>query len=79
LGSAGIFDGIFKWFLFLQESREAWTDFAGNLGKTWPELEEDFQKFKHAEKTNFVLRKNQLSSIYYLCGIAYFYVARKWF
>ncbi len=27
----------------------------------------------------FVLRKNQLSSFYYVCGIADFYVAPKWF
>jgi hypothetical protein len=35
--------------------------------------------FSKQPKTIFVLRKNQLSLFYCLCGIAYFYIARKWF
>jgi hypothetical protein len=35
--------------------------------------------FSKRPRTISVIRKNQLSSFYYLCGIAYFYVARKWF
>jgi hypothetical protein len=35
--------------------------------------------FSKRPKTNFMLRKNQLSSIYNLCGIGYFYVTQKWF
>ncbi len=37
------------------------------------------RSFSKRPKTIFGLRKNQLSSFYYLCGIANFYVARKWF
>jgi hypothetical protein len=33
--------------------------------------------FAKRSKTIFVLRKNQLSSFYFLCGIAYLNVARK--
>jgi hypothetical protein len=35
--------------------------------------------FSKRPKTIFVLRRNQISLINFLCGIAYFYAARKWF
>ncbi len=42
-------------------------------------IEDMCRLFSKRPKTIFVLRKNQISSFYYLCGIAYFYVAGKWF
>jgi ribosomal protein S18 acetylase RimI-like enzyme len=45
----------------------------------WREIGLFSRLFSKRPKTIFVIRKNQLSSIHNLCGIADFYVARKWF
>jgi hypothetical protein len=85
-----MFDWCFKQFSFInvkdwRKSGDTFHNFCKKFPSSRPWLfKNSWRKilcrlFSKRPKTIFVLRKNQLSSFYYACGIAYFYVSRKWF